>query len=454
MAELSAWQRRKGFVTLSSTAESGVSDPSAELDPAILLVDMDSFFASVEVRGDPTLVGLPVLVGGDSRRGVVASCTYEARRFGIHSAMPMATAKRLCPDAIVLSGDIARYAAVSRELHSIFKDVTPLVEPLGLDEAFLDVTGSRALFGTPLEIARRIRSRVREELDLDCSVGVGESKLIAKLSSRDAKPKITGGRVVEGSGVAVVPRSDVLAYLDRLPVAALFGVGPATAAKLNRLGIEWVPELRAIDGDLLAHHLGSTHAASLHELAWGRDPRPVTPDVASKSVGHEETFLEDVPERDVLERRLRRQAVAVAGALRDSRRRARTVTVKVKLADLSSHTRSHTLLAGIDDHRALEQVAVELLGDVEVDTGVRLLGLIASNLQAADEPVQLQLLMDSSEMDAGATQQERAALEDAVAEIRSRFGRSALGTAGMLAKGAIHVPGQRDIPFGSKDPSS
>lgn len=454
MDEVSALEPQKDFVTLNSIADPTSGDPSAELDPAILLVDMDSFFASVEVRDDPSLAGKPVLVGGDSRRGVVASCTYEARRFGIKSAMPMATARRLCPDAVVLSGDIARYAAVSRQLHAIFRDVTPLVEPLGLDEAFLDVTGSRSLFGTPFQIGRQIRARVREELHLDCSVGAGESKLIAKLASRDAKPKIVKGRVVDGSGVAVIARADVLGYLDRLPVAALFGVGPATAAKLARLGIEWVPDLRAIDRELLSHHLGSTHAASLQELAWGRDPRPVTPDVASKSVGHEETYLVDVAEREILERRLRRQAVAVAGALRDSNRRARTITVKMKLADLSSHTRSHTLLAGIDDHRAIEQVAGELLANLEVDSGVRLLGLSASNLVAADEPVQLQLLMDGEQQDAGATQQDRAHLEDAVAEIRSRFGRAALGTAAMLTKDGVQVPGQRDIPFGSKDPTS
>ena len=177
------------------------SDRTGEVQPAILLVDMDSFFASVEIKDHPELAGKPVLVGGNGRRGVVASGTYAARRFGIHSAMPMSTALRLCPAAIVLGGNMSRYAAVSKELHRIFVDVTPVVEPLALDEAFLDVTGSTTLLGTPFTIAHSIRQRIRDELDLECAVGVGSSKLIAKLASKEAKPKIVDGRVAPGAGV-------------------------------------------------------------------------------------------------------------------------------------------------------------------------------------------------------------------------------------------------------------
>jgi DNA polymerase-4 len=254
-------------------AERHRADRSAELDPAILLVDMDSFFASVEVRDDPSLRGKPVLVGGDGGRGVVASCTYEARRFGIRSAMPMSTAKRLCPDAVVLGGRMDRYAQVSRQLREILLDHSPLVEPLGLDEAFVDVTGAVHLLGTPLEIARSIESRVREDLRLRCGIGVGPSKLIAKLASRDAKPSIIDGRVIEGPGVFVVLRDEVQDYLDQFPVRALYGVGPATAKTLARLGIERVSELARLDPDVLTNHVGHHYAHTLIGLARGAPGR-------------------------------------------------------------------------------------------------------------------------------------------------------------------------------------
>ena len=439
--------------------DEGTADRSAELDPAILLVDMDSFFASVEVRDHPELRGKPVLVGGDGRRGVVASCSYEARRFGIHSAMPMATAKRLCPDAEILKGDIPRYAAVSRQLHAIFRDVTPLVEPLAFDEAFLDVTGSRTLFGSPVSMAVGIRDRIRTELELNCAVGIGNSKMIAKLASKEAKPRIVGNEVVPGPGVVVIMPDEVRAFLDRLPVGALFGVGPATVRSLERLGIERVSELAQMDPAILIRHLGRSHAYGLVALARGEDDRPVVADQESKSIGHEETFANDVSDRSVLESRLRRHAVAVAGALQEAKRRGRTITVKVKDGDFSMRSRSHTMISGLDDHAALFAVARALLGSLEVDQGVRLLGLTASNLESSDQPVQLSLdvagggedLIDGA-AEAERLQIERAALEDAVVEIRSRFGREALGTASMLHPEGVNVPTQREVPFGPSDP--
>ena len=437
------------------------ADRSAELDPAILLVDMNSFFASVEVRDDPSLKGLPVLVGGDGQRGVVASCTYEARRFGIHSAMPMVTAKRHCPDAIVLPGNMARYAAVSRQLHAIFRDVTPVVEPLGLDEAFLDVTGAIGLLGSPLEIARSIRRRVIEELDLDCSVGVGSSKLVAKLASREAKPQILDNGIGEGDGVCVILPEDVRAFLEPLPVSALFGVGPATTKTLHKLGIERVEDLAALDAEVLVGHLGTSHAHALVGLARGEDPRPVVADLASKSIGHEETFPEDVNELEILEGRLRRQAVAVASALREAGRRGRTVTVKLKMADFTTRSRSHTMISGLDDHVALFTVARSLLGSMDISAGVRLLGVTASNLEDTDVPVQLRLGVEEPEAEsqqvaaahAESLQLDRVALEDTIVEIRAKFGRSALGSAAMLRQDGIRVPAQRDVPFGPEDPA-
>ena len=419
---------------------------------------MDSFFASVEVRDDPTLVGKPVLVGGDGQRGVVASCTYEARRFGIHSAMPMVSAKRLCPQAIVLPGNMAKYMAVSRQIHEIFRDTTPLVEPLGLDEAFLDVTGAKGLLGTPLDMARVIRERIADELGLGSSVGIGGSKLIAKLACREAKPRIGAQGVSGGSGTCVILPEQVADFLDPLPVSALFGVGPATTKTLARLGIDRVHELAALDPEVLVNHLGAVHAHALVGLARGEDPRPVVADSVSKSIGHEETFLVDIDELEVLEGRLRRHAVSVASALRSAGRRGRTISVKVKLADFTQRTRSHTMTSGLDDHVAIFTVARSLLGSLDISMGVRLLGLSASGLEDASEPVQLTLGMGGEDAGQGdgmaaaeGLQQDRAALEDAIVEIRSRFGRTALGSAAMLRGSGVEVPAQRDAPFGPMD---
>ena len=452
MAEQSAFGSRRGSGTLSSTAEHLGEDRSSALAPAVLLVDMDSFFASVEVRDRPELRGRPVLIGGDGRRGVVASCTYEARRFGIHSAMPMATALRLCPSAVVLRGNMARYAAISHELHRIFRDATPLVEPLALDEAFLDVTGSIGLLGSPLTIARSIRARILEELALDCAVGVGQSKLIAKLASREAKPRIVEGQVVMGAGVRAIMPDETRAFLDQLDVRALFGVGPATARELERLGIERVAELARMDPELLVRHLGRAQAHGLVALARGEDDRPVVAEHHAKSLGHEETYPEDVYDRQYLLQRLRRQSVDVAAALRESNRRGRTVTVKVKDSLFRIRTRSHSMVVGIDDHRALFEVAEDLLDQVDLSDGVRLLGVSVSGLDDATGPVQLRLDVGSDDDAAGVRavdlQLERAALEDAVAEIRARFGRGSLGTAATLGRAAsVHVrPGDTDAP--------
>ena len=449
----------RGSVTLPSTPERPAHDRSGELDPAILLVDMDSFFASVEVRDDPSLAGKPILVGGDGLRGVVASCTYEARRYGIHSAMPMVTAKRMCPQAIVLPGNMSKYLAVSRQIHEIFRDTTPIVEPLGLDEAFLDVTGAKSLLGTPLEMAAGIRARIADELELGSSVGVGDSKLIAKLACREAKPRIGPQGISPGAGTCVILPEDVAIFLDPLPVSALFGVGPSTAKTLSRLGIERVSELAALDPEVLVNHLGGAHAHALVGLARGEDPRPVVADAVSKSIGHEETFAVDVEDREVLDERLRRHAVSVAGALRSADRRGRTITVKVKLADFTLRTRSHTMLSGLDDHVAIFTVARSLLASLDVSMGVRLLGLSASGLEDASVPVQLTLGMEGGDdvsAAAGASaeslQQDRAALEDAIVEIRSRFGRTALGSAAMLRSTGLEVPAQRQAPFGPTNP--
>jgi nucleotidyltransferase/DNA polymerase involved in DNA repair len=260
----------------------------------ILHVDMDSFFASVEVLDDPSLAGKPVIVGGSGSRGVVASCTYEARAYGIHSAMPSVHARRLCPHAIFVAGRYDRYAQTSEQLHSILRRFTPLVEGIGLDEAFLDVSGARRLLGSASEIAWSIRSAVRHEMSLACCVGVARTKLLAKLASRAAKPKATAASVEPGHGVVVVRPDEEISFLRPLPIRALWGVGPATAARLAELGVVTVGDLVKIPDQTVQRVLGASNGRHLCALARGEDDRAVEPDRGVKSVGHEETFAVDL----------------------------------------------------------------------------------------------------------------------------------------------------------------
>ena len=240
-------------------------------DRVILHVDMDAFFASVEVLDDPSLAGLPVIVGGSGPRGVVAACTYEARRFGVHSAMASSVARRLCPTAVFVDGRFHRYAEESKKLHAIFHSITPLVEGISLDEAFLDVTGSRTLLGEGPTIATTIRRRVADELRLRCSVGVGRSKFMAKLASKAAKPTATRAGIVDGPGVVVVSPDQELGFLHPLPVRALWGVGPVTGRKLESLGILTVGDLAALPAGALERYLGTAQGSHLAELAHGHD---------------------------------------------------------------------------------------------------------------------------------------------------------------------------------------
>ncbi len=448
-------------------------DPADDLVPAILHVDMDAFFASVEVLDHPELAGRPVIVGGSGARGVVASCTYEARAFGVRSAMPSVRARQLCPQAVFVDGHYSRYAEMSGWLREILRSATPLVEPVGLDEAFLDVTGSRRLLGTPEAIARRLRAQVGEELALDCSVGVGRSKLVAKLASRAAKPVASRAGKRPGPGVVVVRGREELAFLHPMPVEALWGVGPATAKRLHDLGARTVGQLAALPEDVLVRRLGRAQGRHLADLARGRDPQPVVPDRPAKSLGHEETFRRDVVDPGELRRHALRMSESVAVHLREAGLAGRTVTVKVKYGDFSLISRSHTLPVPVDTAAAIAAVATELLDSVDLQDGVRLFGVSVSGLQEGGTA--RQLAFDLGEEGAGpgpgadptadpeagprppaGTRGSQAAhlqesweeVTAAVDAIRSRFGRAAVGTAWMVGEDGIVVPRRREAPWG------
>ena len=425
-------------------------------EPSILHVDMDAFFASVEVLDDPSLAGKPVIVGGSGARGVVASCTYEARAYGVHSAMPSVRARQICPHAVFVDGHYRRYAEVSSQLRGVLRSFTPLVEPVGLDEAFLDVRGALHLLGPPRTIGSAIRLRVREELGLDCSVGAGRSKMIAKLASRAAKPRAETQGKLPGEGVVVVAPEDEVAFLHPKPVGQLWGVGAATAKRLTELGVRTVGDLAGLPEAVLVRALGNAHGRHLAALARGDDADPVVPDRPTKSVGHEETFREDIADRTILQRHALRMAESVAGRLRASGQAGRTVTVKVKLADFSLVTRAHTIGVGLDTGSAIGAVAVALLDAMELPTGVRLLGVSVSGLESASAGRQLSFELDApangelpgGTADAARRQEHWRAVTAAIDAIRRRYGMEAVGTASMVGPGGIVVPARRDAPWG------
>lgn len=412
----------------------------------ILHVDMDSFYASVEVLLDPTLSDKPVIVGGDGERGVVASCNYEARAYGVHSAMPSVRAKRLCPQAVFLHGRFDVYIDFSRRIHDVFRGFTPLVEGISLDEAFLDVTGARRLFGTGAEIGRAIRERVHDEIGLDCAVGVGPSKFIAKLASKAAKPTPSRDGTIAGHGVLVIEPGQELAFLHPLPVRAIWGVGPATQKRLERFGIVTVADLAALPLDTLVGALGKAQGAHLHNLAWARDDRPVVPDQKPKSVGHEETYAKDHHELAPLHREAVRMADAVARRLRQAGLVGRTITIKVRFHDFHTVTRSATLPAPTATAALIATVAKDLLRGVDPGPGVRLFGVNVSNVaDAADEQLTLEGAVVEGELPAAWSEASRA-----VDAIRERFGEAAVGPAVLADADGLHLKRQGDTQWGPR----
>jgi len=394
-----------------------------------LHVDMDAFFASVELLRRPELRKRPVVVGGTGSRGVVAAASYIARAYGVRSAMPTVQARRLCPEAVFIAGDHARYAEVSGRLMALFGDVTPLVEPLSLDEAFLDVRGALHGEDKAADIAHELRRRVHSETGLTCSVGVAANKFLAKLATDWAKPRPSLKGPVFGPGVHVIPVGCELGFLHPLDVRKLWGVGPATASRLSQIGVETVGDLASQPLARLAKSLGEASARHLHRLANGIDERPVEPQRELKSVGHEETFPSDLFDRELLANRLVRMADAVAARLRAGDLAGRTVTLKTRFADFVTVTRSVTLRQPVDNAGAIADAACGLLAgllDSAVDErGIRLLGVSVSRL---GERTAEQLSFDDLD--------KRSEIDEAVDEIRSRFGDDAVGPASLVRPGA------------------
>lgn len=403
----------------------------------ILHVDMDAFFASVELLDRPELRGRPVVVGGSGPRGVVAAASYEARAFGVHSAMAGAVARRKCPQAVFLDGRHARYREVSSVVMGIFGSITPLVEPLSLDEAFLDVSGRVRALGPAPEIAATIRARVLDEVGLTCSVGVAHNKFLAKLATETAKPRATPTGPVFGSGVAVVDEDRVESFLWPLPARALWGVGPSTWAKLERLGVSTVGDIARLPVDALTRAIGPAAGTQLHRLAHGLDDRPVEPNVAPKSISHEETFAVDITDRGRLEREIVRLSDAVADRLRRAGTTGRTVHLKVRHSTFQTVTRSLTPPHPTDDGLDIAGHARTMLAGIEVTGGIRLIGVGVSGLGEAGERVEQMSLLDSQATGGPDRAPDRRDLNRAVDEIRDRFGRSAIGPAALAEPGGI-----------------
>jgi DNA polymerase-4 len=384
----------------------------------ILHVDMDAFFVSVEVRAHPELAGRPVIVGGVGPRGVVSSASYEARKFGVRSAMPMARARRLCPPAEVIAPTMGAYAQASRAIMGIFESITPLVEPLSLDEAFLDVSGALRRIGPPAAIAAQIRSRVAGEERLTCSVGIAPTKFVAKIASARCKP----------DGMLVVPADGVLDFLHPLPVAALWGVGERTEEQLHRVGLRTVGDVARTPPARLQRLLGAAAAEHLSALARGYDPRSVVPREPDKSIGAEETFDTDVGDVPSLHRELLRLAAKTASRLRSSGQRGRTVSIKVRLPDFTTLTRSRTLPGSTDSGQEIYAIARALFDAIDRQNApIRLLGVRVEGIQIVGNMPE-QLALDTPER--GWRDADRA-----VDAASARFGAGSIRPAALLDPG-------------------
>jgi DNA polymerase-4 len=387
-------------------------DGADDTGTGILHVDMDAFFAAVEVLDDPSLRGKPIIVGAAEGRGVVSSASYEARRFGVRSAMPVAQALRLCPTAIPVAPHFDRYVAVSRQVMGIFDDITPLVEPLSIDEAFLDVRGAKRLLGSPGEIARMLRARVLEQTGLTCSIGVAATKHVAKMASTISKP----------DGLLIVAEPDTAAFLAPRSVRALWGIGPKSAEVLEARGIRTIADVLDTPRTVLDHALGQAMSNRIWDLSRGLDPRRIETDRVEKSVGHEETFHADIADPAVLRSELRRLADRVGARLRRHEWEASTIAIKLRFSDFTTITRSQTLPEPTAVGQRIGDAAHELFAQVDLRMPIRLVGVRAEKLRRSGDLGAL--LWDDDE--------EWRRLEGAVDDAAARFGSGAVTRATLL----------------------
>ncbi len=405
-------------------------------EASILHVDLDAFYASVEQLLDPTLRGRPVIVGGSGRRGVVCAASYEARRFGVRSAMPGLRARALCPDGVFLPPRMGVYGEYSKQVMAILRDTTPLVEQLSVDEAFCDVGGLRRLAGDGPSIGAAIRTRIKGEVGLTASVGAATTKFLAKVASDRSKP----------DGLLVVEPGAELDFLHPLSVRALWGVGPKSAEKLDRLGIQTVGDVARLPIATLIGLLGNAAGRHLHELAHNRDPRPVVTDREAKSIGHEETFGTDLTDRGELERELLRLSESVAIRLRTAKVRSRTVTVKAKYPDFTVITRAQTLEQPTDTGAVVLATARRLLDQVDCARGVRLIGVHCSNLVADDHPLQVSFDFGADDASMSAPDvARRAEIERTMDDVRAKFGKHAIRSAALLESIERPNPSQHEL---------
>ncbi len=413
-----------------------MTSPSARTDASILHVDLDAFYASVEQLLDPTLRGRPVIVGGIVRRGVVCAASYEARRFGVRSAMPSLQARKLCPDGVFVAPRMGVYGDYSKQVMSILRDTTPLVEQLSVDEAFCDVAGLRRLVGDGPTIGAELRTRIKDEVGLTASVGAATTKFLAKVASDRAKP----------DGLLVIEPGSELAFLHPLSVRALWGVGPKSAEKLDRLGIRTVGDLARLSVDVLTGMLGNAAGRQLHDLAHNRDPRPVVTDREAKSIGHEETFGDDLTNRADLERELLRLSESVAARLRAAKARGRTITLKAKYSDFTLITRAQTLEQSTDTGAVVLATARRLLDHVDCARGVRLIGVHCSNLVTGSEPLQASFDFGSDDASMPAPDlARRAEIERTMDDVRAKFGKHAIRSAALLETVDRPNPSQHEL---------
>lgn len=398
------------------------SDDADDSGTGILHVDMDAFYASVEVLDDPSLRGKPIVIGAPEGRSVVSSASYEARRFGVRSAMPMGQALRLCPQAVVVLPHFDRYQAVSAQVMDVFRSFTPLVEPLSIDEAFLDVRGARRLWGSPGRIARLIRARIASEIGITASVGVAATKHVAKMASTLSKP----------DGLLIVPADRTQEFLDPKPVRAIWGIGPKAAEALESRAIRTIADVRSTPPHVLERVVGPAGAARLAQLARGIDARQVETTRTEKSIGHEETFETDVADVELLRAELLRLSDRVAARLRRAGFEASGVAIKVRFSDFSTITRSATLPEPSAVGQRIGEASRELLAAVDLRLPVRLIGVRAERLQPAGSGG-VALWDDDADW-----RRIEGTLDDALA----RFGRGAVTRAAFLGRGdrRPHLP--------------